>query len=93
MLEHKRSPVSVDQGNLTSFAPKRHKADLSIPSKVSYGPLYLCIALICFVPLITLDGDKFTFIANLLKIYRNREVIIRSIVCDFSYCKPELSFR
>lgn len=33
MLEHKRSPVSVDQGNLTSFAPKRHKADLSIPSK------------------------------------------------------------
>jgi hypothetical protein len=33
MLEHKRSPVSVDQGNLTSFAPKRHKADLSITSK------------------------------------------------------------
>ncbi|XP_057498779.1 transcription factor bHLH153-like isoform X2 [Actinidia eriantha] len=33
MMEHKRSPVSVDQGNLTSFAPKRHKADLSISSK------------------------------------------------------------
>uniref|UniRef100_A0A5B6YG13 BHLH domain-containing protein n=1 Tax=Davidia involucrata TaxID=16924 RepID=A0A5B6YG13_DAVIN len=33
MMEHKRSPVSVDQGSLTSFAPKRHKADLTISSK------------------------------------------------------------
>ncbi|XP_058182653.1 transcription factor bHLH153 isoform X2 [Rhododendron vialii] len=33
MLEHKRSPVSLDQGSLDSFAPKRHKADMSMTSK------------------------------------------------------------
>lgn len=33
MMDHKRTPVSIDQGNLTSFAPKRHKADMSISSK------------------------------------------------------------
>ncbi|XP_059655151.1 transcription factor bHLH153 [Cornus florida] len=33
MMEHKRSPVSVDQGSLTSLAPKRHKANMSISSK------------------------------------------------------------
>ncbi|XP_052173683.1 transcription factor bHLH153 [Diospyros lotus] len=33
MMEHKRSPVSVDQGSLTSLAPKRNKADFSISSK------------------------------------------------------------
>ncbi|KAJ9558721.1 hypothetical protein OSB04_013335 [Centaurea solstitialis] len=35
MMEHKRSPVSVEQGSLTSLTPKRHKAGLSISSKVS----------------------------------------------------------
>ncbi|GMP78765.1 hypothetical protein CsSME_00034577 [Camellia sinensis var. sinensis] len=35
MMEHKRSCVSVDQGSLTSFASKRHKANLSISSKES----------------------------------------------------------
>ncbi|KAL6971767.1 hypothetical protein U1Q18_031449 [Sarracenia purpurea var. burkii] len=34
-MEHKRSPISVDQGSLASFVPKRPKADLSISSKVS----------------------------------------------------------
>ncbi|KVI00343.1 Myc-type, basic helix-loop-helix (bHLH) domain-containing protein [Cynara cardunculus var. scolymus] len=33
MMEHKRSPVSVEQGSLTSLTPKRHKAGLSISSK------------------------------------------------------------
>ncbi|KAJ9701696.1 hypothetical protein PVL29_006882 [Vitis rotundifolia] len=33
MAEHKRSPISVDQGSLTSLAPKRHKPDLSISTK------------------------------------------------------------
>ncbi|XAR71077.1 hypothetical protein NMG60_11028175 [Bertholletia excelsa] len=33
MMEHKRSPVSVDQSSLTSFVPKRQKAGLSISSK------------------------------------------------------------
>lgn len=33
-MEHKRSPVSIDQANsFTSFSTKRHKADLSISSK------------------------------------------------------------
>ncbi|XP_050256128.1 transcription factor bHLH153 isoform X3 [Quercus robur] len=29
MMEHKRSPCSVEQSSLTSLASKRHKADLS----------------------------------------------------------------
>ncbi|KAG5530492.1 hypothetical protein RHGRI_025443 [Rhododendron griersonianum] len=58
MLEHKRSPVSVDQGSLDSFAPKRHKADMSMTSKVSFSLLYFCITLLCFVLLVTLDGDQ-----------------------------------
>ncbi|XP_071689570.1 transcription factor bHLH153-like [Rutidosis leptorrhynchoides] len=33
MMEHKRSPVSIEQGSLTSLTPKRHKAGLSISSK------------------------------------------------------------
>ncbi|CAI9268844.1 unnamed protein product [Lactuca saligna] len=34
MMEHKRSPVSVEQGgSLTSLTPKRHKTGLSISSK------------------------------------------------------------
>ncbi|CAK9179368.1 unnamed protein product [Ilex paraguariensis] len=33
MMEHKRGPISVEQGRLTSLTPKRHKADLSISSK------------------------------------------------------------
>ncbi|KAI8567078.1 hypothetical protein RHMOL_Rhmol02G0093300 [Rhododendron molle] len=33
MIEHKRSPISIDQSSHTAFAPKRHKADLSISSK------------------------------------------------------------
>lgn len=33
MMEHKRSPVSVEQGSLTSITSKRHKAGLSISSK------------------------------------------------------------
>ncbi|KAJ0093106.1 hypothetical protein Patl1_26751 [Pistacia atlantica] len=33
MMENKRSPCSVDQGNLTTLASKRHKADLSISTK------------------------------------------------------------
>ncbi|KAG5560977.1 hypothetical protein RHGRI_004113 [Rhododendron griersonianum] len=33
MIEHKRSPISIDQSSHTTFAPKRHKADLSISSK------------------------------------------------------------
>nr|XP_043610915.1 transcription factor bHLH153 [Erigeron canadensis] len=33
MMEHKRSPVSVEQGSLTPLTPKRHKAGLSISSK------------------------------------------------------------
>lgn len=60
MLEHKRSPVSVDQGSLDSFAPKRHKADMSMTSKVSFSLLYFCITLLCFVLLVTLDGDQVT---------------------------------
>ncbi|KAJ0793356.1 putative transcription factor bHLH family [Helianthus annuus] len=35
MMEHKWSPVSIEQGNLTSLTPKRHKAGLSISPKVS----------------------------------------------------------
>ncbi|KAF7132514.1 hypothetical protein RHSIM_Rhsim09G0010400 [Rhododendron simsii] len=58
MLEHKRSPVSVDQGSLDSFAPKRRKADMSMTSKVSFSLLYFCITLLCFVLLVTLDGDQ-----------------------------------
>lgn len=60
MLEHKRSPVSVDQGSLDSFAPKRHKADTSMTSKVSFSLLYLCITLLCLILLVTLDGDQVT---------------------------------
>ncbi|KAJ0035361.1 hypothetical protein Pint_26130 [Pistacia integerrima] len=43
MMENKRSPCSVDQGNLTTLASKRHKADLSISTKVleNHNPLYL----------------------------------------------------
>ncbi|XP_058202366.1 transcription factor bHLH153-like isoform X2 [Rhododendron vialii] len=33
MIEQKRSPISIDQSSHTAFAPKRHKADLSISSK------------------------------------------------------------
>ncbi|KAI7748023.1 hypothetical protein M8C21_028527 [Ambrosia artemisiifolia] len=33
MMEHKRSPVSIEQGTLTSLTPKKHKAGLSISSK------------------------------------------------------------
>ncbi|XP_020232802.1 transcription factor bHLH153 isoform X2 [Cajanus cajan] len=33
MMEHKRSPCSVDQSSYTSIASKRQKADLSISSK------------------------------------------------------------
>ncbi|CAL5336977.1 unnamed protein product [Camellia sinensis] len=33
MMEHKRSPLSIDQSSLNTFSPKRHKADLSISSK------------------------------------------------------------
>ncbi|KAE9452811.1 hypothetical protein C3L33_15284, partial [Rhododendron williamsianum] len=33
MIEHKRGPISIDQSSHTAFAPKRHKADLSISSK------------------------------------------------------------
>ncbi|KAM7486701.1 hypothetical protein LguiA_002710 [Lonicera macranthoides] len=33
MMTHKRSPISVEQGNLTSLTPKRHKADISLSSK------------------------------------------------------------
>ncbi|KAI3743079.1 hypothetical protein L1987_60782 [Smallanthus sonchifolius] len=33
MMEHKRSPVSIEQGSLTSLTPKKHKAGLSISSK------------------------------------------------------------
>ncbi|KAA8527248.1 hypothetical protein F0562_034655 [Nyssa sinensis] len=33
MIEHKRSPVSVEHGSLTSFAPKRHKADVTMSAK------------------------------------------------------------
>lgn len=33
MAEHKRSPISVDQGGLTSLAPKRQKPDLTISTK------------------------------------------------------------
>lgn len=35
MMTHKRSPISVEQGSLTSLTPKRHKADISFSSKVS----------------------------------------------------------
>jgi len=35
MMDHKRSPVSIDQSNRTAFVPKRQKADLSISSKES----------------------------------------------------------
>ncbi|KAI8537309.1 hypothetical protein RHMOL_Rhmol09G0013600 [Rhododendron molle] len=58
MLEHKRSPVSLDQGSLDNFGPKRHKADMSMTSKVSFSLLYFCITLLCFVLLVTLDGDQ-----------------------------------
>ncbi|KAJ0624018.1 putative transcription factor bHLH family [Helianthus annuus] len=38
MMEHKWSPVSIEQGNLTSLTPKRHKAGLSIsPRKDKVG--------------------------------------------------------
>ncbi|KAI7981459.1 hypothetical protein LOK49_Contig39G00001 [Camellia lanceoleosa] len=33
MMEHKSSPLSIDQSSLNTFSPKRHKADLSISSK------------------------------------------------------------
>ncbi|KAI7748027.1 hypothetical protein M8C21_028531 [Ambrosia artemisiifolia] len=33
MMEHKRSPVSIEQGSLTSLTPKKHKAGLSISAK------------------------------------------------------------
>ncbi|XP_050206021.1 transcription factor bHLH153 isoform X2 [Mercurialis annua] len=33
MMENKRSPCSFDQGDYTSLATKRHKADLSISTK------------------------------------------------------------
>ncbi|KAK8471695.1 hypothetical protein PHAVU_003G296500 [Phaseolus vulgaris] len=33
MMEHKRSPCSVDQSSYTSIASKRQKADLSISTK------------------------------------------------------------
>ncbi|KAI7981694.1 Transcription factor bHLH153 [Camellia lanceoleosa] len=33
MMEHKRSPLSIDQSSLNTFSLKRHKADLSISSK------------------------------------------------------------
>ncbi|XP_076961164.1 transcription factor bHLH153-like [Bidens hawaiensis] len=33
MMDHKRSPVSIDQGVLTSLTPKKHKAGLSVSSK------------------------------------------------------------
>lgn len=36
MMEHKRSPCSVEQSSLTSLASKRQKADLS--AKVSLSP-------------------------------------------------------
>nr|GEW67658.1 transcription factor bHLH153-like [Tanacetum cinerariifolium] len=33
MMDHKRSPVSIEQGSLTSLTPKRQKAGLSMSSK------------------------------------------------------------
>lgn len=33
MMEHKRGPISVEQGNFPSLTSKRHKADMSISSK------------------------------------------------------------
>ncbi|KAL4561211.1 hypothetical protein LXL04_033374 [Taraxacum kok-saghyz] len=33
MMEHKRSPVSIEQGSLTSLTQKKHKSGLSISSK------------------------------------------------------------
>ncbi|EEF22397.1 conserved hypothetical protein [Ricinus communis] len=52
MMENKRSPCSVDQGTLTSLATKRHKADLSISTKVSINtpPLYSYIDFSCQEP-------------------------------------------
>ncbi|KAK9068750.1 hypothetical protein SSX86_012865 [Deinandra increscens subsp. villosa] len=33
MMEHKRGPVSIERGNLTSLTPKKQKAGLSMSSK------------------------------------------------------------
>ncbi|CAN0923077.1 Transcription factor bHLH153, partial [Linum grandiflorum] len=33
MMENKRSPCYLDQGNITSLSTKRHKADPSVPMK------------------------------------------------------------
>ncbi|CAA3031079.1 transcription factor bHLH153-like [Olea europaea var. sylvestris] len=33
MMEHRRSPVSLEQSSLADFTSKRHKADLSLSSK------------------------------------------------------------
>ncbi|KAL2485347.1 basic helix-loop-helix (bHLH) DNA-binding superfamily protein [Abeliophyllum distichum] len=33
MMEHRRSPISLEQSSLTDFTPKRHKADQALSSK------------------------------------------------------------
>lgn len=38
MMEHKRSPCSVEQSSLTSLASKRQKADLSAKVSLSSFP-------------------------------------------------------
>ena len=40
MMEHKRSPCSVEQSSLTSLASKRQKADLSAKVSLSPFPLF-----------------------------------------------------
>ena len=43
-MQHKRSPISINQSNLSSLTAKRHKTSTSLSSKVSPPPSLVYLA-------------------------------------------------
>lgn len=49
-MQHKRSPISIDQSSLSSLTEKRHKASTSLSSKVSFS-VFLSLTFACLLSL------------------------------------------
>lgn len=72
MMEHKRCPIAFEESNITTLTPKRHKADLSLTTKVSSHSLYrslnfvyfACLFLYAYGPLVCVhvELECFAFI-------------------------------
>lgn len=43
MMEHKQCPITFEDSSITTLTPKRHKADLSLTSKVFSTPLHFVV--------------------------------------------------